>query len=82
MMYAGSSPGTSGTAIIGPVTEAQAQFGYSPELPHSPDLGPVDAFSGSALALTTVAIGICKYRDTFWYSRSLDDADLARAHVR
>lgn len=63
----------SGTAIVAPVTEAEAQLGSSPELPHSPDLGPVDVFSGTFLAATTAAIYVCKYRDTFRFSRTLND---------
>ena len=72
MAYVGSL-GASGTAIVAPVTEAEAQLGYSPELPHSPDIGPVDAFTGTALAVTTVAIGVCKFRDTFQFSRTVND---------
>ena len=63
----------SGTAIVSEAIETVTPYSYQPELPHSPEIGPVDAFTGAALAVTTVAVVAYDHRPTFRFWRSLDD---------
>lgn len=69
--YVHSATASSGTAIAGGQIVA-AQHAFAPELPHDPSLGPIDVVTGSLLAATTFAIAVCRFRDTFRFSRIID----------